>query len=69
VALPTGLHGEFWPPYPKIAPKNHVLEFIDLKSICNGHEAPIFFPTFVIRTSSEVPKKISFHISQKMAEI
>ena len=48
MAFPKWLHGEFWPQNPKIAPINHVFEFIDLKSICKGHGAPIFFPILLL---------------------
>ena len=61
----NGFIGNFGPKTQKSLQKNQFFEFIDLKTISNGHGTPIFFSYVVDKTSLEVPQKISFHISKK----
>ena len=61
----NGFIGNFGHKTQKSLQKNHFFEFIDLKTISNGHGTQIFFSYFVDKTSLEVPQKISFHISKK----
>ena len=48
VALLKWLHRKIWPQKPKIAPKNRVFEFIDLKTTFKGQGPPIFFSLLLI---------------------
>ena len=52
----NGFIGKFCPKNQKSPLKNHVFEFIDLKTTFEGQGTPIFFSTFANITSLEVPK-------------